>query len=97
MAKKSGAAPGKTIPRKRKDRRPSIPAATVTNPVERPPADEVEQRPPITGLARKRPQRLTSGVPISANYHYVVSDLKNIGITSIVLIAGMGVLYYFIR
>jgi hypothetical protein len=85
------AAPGRTA-KKRKERRPYIPAGTVTNPV------EVAVPEPAVAVAtpRQTNARVSSaramprfGVPLNTDYRYVAKDLRQILIISGILIAVM--------
>lgn len=88
----------RTPPKKRKERRPFIPAGTVTEPIEVPaPADRVATAP--AGRGRERAKERVAprfGLPLNTDYSYVARDLRKIMILTGILIAGMVALAFVV-
>lgn len=98
MAKRT--APGRTAPKRRKERRPFIPPGTVTNPIEVtippepvPPTTPTRATSRSRATARDRSERAPRfGLPLNTDYSYVARDLRRILILSGVIIGTMIVL-----
>jgi hypothetical protein len=83
-------APGRTAAKKRKERRPNIPAGTFTRPEAAAPVVEPAEALTRSSTVRANPRAVPRhGVPIIADYSYVSRDLRRIGILTGVLVAGM--------
>jgi hypothetical protein len=94
MAKRT--APGRTAPKRRKERRPFIPPGTVTNPVEvavpPEPAPTTTTRPTSRSrvAVRERAERAPRfGLPLNTDYSYVARDLRRIMVLSGLIIGTM--------
>ncbi|MCS6801571.1 MAG: hypothetical protein RMM58_10695 [Chloroflexota bacterium] len=91
MAKRT--APGRTAPKRRKERRPFIPPGTVINPVE--PAVPPEPVPtlvpsPSTRSRAAAKDRLPRfGLPLNTDYSYVARDLRRILILTGIIVGVM--------
>ncbi|GIW05461.1 MAG: hypothetical protein KatS3mg060_0266 [Dehalococcoidia bacterium] len=89
MAKRT--APGRTAPKRRKERRPFIPAGTVTNPVEA--VAPVEPAPSPRAATRNRAvskeRAPRYGLPLNTDYSYVARDLRRILILTGIIVAVM--------
>ena len=91
MAKRT--APGRTAPKRRKERRTFIPAGTITNPVEV--APPVEPAPVPTsrvttrGRAPAKERAPRFGLPLNTDYSYVARDLRRILILTGVIVGVM--------
>jgi hypothetical protein len=91
MAKRT--APGRTAPKRRKERRTFIPAGTITNPVEVAPPVEPTPAPTARvasrGRAPAKERAPRYGLPLNTDYSYVARDLRRILIITGIMVAVM--------